>query len=71
VESTGSGRVVIWIVLPTRFATMNMSMPSYDGQSAAGIDLPAITDLPPPALVGRPPFVVILLLLLEQVRLAL
>lgn len=28
VESTGKGNVVIWIVLPTRFAMMNMSMPS-------------------------------------------
>ena len=33
VERTGSGRVVIWMVLPTMFATMNMSMPSY-GKSA-------------------------------------
>ena len=28
VERTGRGRVVIWMVLPTMFATTNMSMPS-------------------------------------------
>lgn len=29
VERTGRGRVVIWMVLPTMLATMNMSMPSW------------------------------------------
>ena len=28
VESTGSGSVVIWIVLPSRFETINIAMPS-------------------------------------------
>jgi hypothetical protein len=28
VDRTGSGSVVIWMVLPTRFATTNMAMPS-------------------------------------------
>jgi hypothetical protein len=32
VDSTGSGRVVIWMVLPTMFATTNMSMPSWTSQ---------------------------------------
>ena len=29
VERTGSGSVVIWMLLPTRLDTMNMSMPSF------------------------------------------
>lgn len=29
VERTGSGSVVIWIVLPTMFETTNISIPSY------------------------------------------
>ena len=38
VDKTGSGRVVIWIVLPTRLATMNMSMPSFSIAVSQGLN---------------------------------
>lgn len=34
VESTGSGRVVIWMVLPTMFEPTNMAIPTWNGQLA-------------------------------------
>lgn len=74
VDRTGSGRVVIWIVLPTRFAIMNMSMPSCVAQCQRKI-LPKrsviVSYLPAAASVGRTADMVFFLLLFEQMRLAL
>ena len=36
VDSTGSGSVVIWIVLPTRFEKMNIAMPSCHRRRMCG-----------------------------------
>lgn len=74
VESTGRGSVVIWMVLPTRFAMMNMSMPSYAARrqrEASEKRVAILSYLPAAAPVGRTANMVFFLLLFEQMRLAL
>jgi hypothetical protein len=64
---------VIWIVLPTRFDIMNMSMPNYlRRQYMSGLHrVASFAYLPPPPLVGWSSLIVIVLLFFEYMRLAL
>lgn len=61
------------MVLPTMFATTNISMPSCCIQVSTVLVLQTKrhADLPPATLVRRSPLIVVVLLFLEQMRLAL
>ena len=63
VLSTGSGRVVIWMVLPTMLETMNMSIPSLKAVNGLVPIQYFTTYLPSPSLVRRPPCVLKLFLI--------
>ena len=57
VDKTGRGSVVIWIVLPAIFETMNMSIPSLHrriSQMSHTERHAALTNLPSPSPVWRP-----------------
>lgn len=77
VDNTGSGSVVICIVLPTMFEMTNISMPilrksqQRTGDPERPLPLHFHAYLPSSASVGRSSDIIRMLLVLENVRLAL